>query len=236
MFRLFGVNRPRRLNNTRLRPRVEGLEWRDVPATLDINVTTHLDVVDPTDDVLNVISLREAIDKANDAVPAAGERHTIRFEGVAGETITLDPALGQLPAFTKNIFLDGAQYGVTIRRDPGAAVKHRLIQIGLASDSVLSGLTFRNGDVAGAAGAGRGGAVESTGVLTVENCFFAQNQGRDVGGAISATGGSLNLVNSTVTGNSAELGGGVYIGSSVTATITNTSITLNTASGGGGGI
>lgn len=54
---------------------------------------------------------------------------------------------------------------------------------------------------------GDGGAIASLGLLTIHRSSFVDNQADDYGGAISVDGGSPALTSSTLTGNTAGVGG-----------------------------
>ncbi len=206
------------------------MEDRVVPANLVLEVTTLMDTEDPND---GVFSLRERITQANGVAPDT--QHRIHFNNsLWGGTLRLDPQKGALPAFSKNIFLDGPTNRITIERDPGTAVKHRLIQINAFSTSTLARLKLLHGEVEGDSG----GAILSNGSLTVQDCEIRQNKAATFGGGIAAFGGTLDVVGSTITGNSANTsgGGGIYINPGVFTNITNSYILLNTTNGFGGGI
>ena len=89
-----------------------------------------------------------------------------------------------------------------------------------------------------AAGFG-GGGITSSGPLTVTGSTLSGNMavGTVGGGAIDYinTGSGLAIAGSTITGNSAQTGGGIRT-SSEGATITGTTISANNASGSGAGI
>ena len=78
----------------------------------------------------------------------------------------------------------------------------------LNGDSIIRGLTFKDGDADG----GHGGAIlsDSSDDLTVEDSVFVNNQGYD-GGAIYADDGVINIRRSTFTGNSADDEGGAIM-------------------------
>ena len=92
-----------------------------------------------------------------------------------------------------------------------------------------------------------GGAIhaDQAGVLTVKSSIFAGNRALTNGGAISVTGfevgppierATLVLVSSTVSGNSAVDGGGVFASNGAKVSVTGGVFTGNVASDDGGGI
>ena len=73
------------------------------------------------------------------------------------------------------------------------------------------------------------GDISSTGTLTLTNGTVAD------GGGINADGGTVTLVNSTVSGNTSRLfGGGIWCNGAVTLTLVDSTISGNTAETGGG--
>ncbi|HEX8567524.1 MAG TPA: carboxypeptidase-like regulatory domain-containing protein [Pyrinomonadaceae bacterium] len=98
---------------------------------------------------------------------------------------------------------------------------------------------------AGGGAGGVGGGIYSTGTLTVANSTVSGNNAElcngcgTSGGGIYNDGGTASLTNSTISGNTARYGGGIY--NTGTLTITSSTITANTAQGAvgpgsGGGI
>ncbi|MCI0331692.1 MAG: right-handed parallel beta-helix repeat-containing protein [Planctomycetes bacterium] len=127
---------------------------------------------------------------------------------------------------------------------------------GTLKDVAISGLTFSGGDPSG--GSSNGGAIStienltvtsstisgntavvgggiakigSTGQLTISQSTIDANTARSTGGGISATGGSLNVSQSTVSNNSAPLGSGA--GGGIWSSSTVTTIDSSTISGNG---
>jgi hypothetical protein len=87
----------------------------------------------------------------------------------------------------------------------------------------------------------RGGGIWNAGTLTVANSTIANNTaqswgsspGAGHGGGIQNTGGTVTITSSTITGNSASLGGGIY--GSGTIAITDSTISGNVSQAGQGG-
>ncbi len=103
-----------------------------------------------------------------------------------------------------------------------------------AGASTLDALTITGGD----AGSSKGGGIRViTGAqLTVANSTISGNSA-DVGGGVHVAVGALTLINTTVAGNSAQFGGGgISNGGTGTATLTNVTLSGNSASLAGGGI
>ena len=179
-------------------------------------------------------SLREAIEYINNHALPLRQRE-IRFaSGITGQTIALGSggAAGALD-LQEDVWINGTGRNITITR--GAFfVGGRLISVDEDVTSVVDGLTFTGGNIAG-------GAIESEGELTVRNCDFHDNTA-DRGAAIEALAGTLTVLNCEIYDNHAinegqGRGGGIDIYDSVTsATITDTWIHDNTSDDKGGGI
>lgn len=128
---------------------------------------------------------------------------------------------------------------------------HSTFLFNVSSALTLRGLTLQNGRSASGGGAidssgsltinssvftnndatgGNGGAIRSTGALTVTNSTFTGNIASAHGGAVDANGSlTSTLTGDTFSGNSASDGGALSFGTGNSATITNSTITGNTA-------
>ena len=110
--------------------------------------------------------------------------------------------------------------------------------------------TFSGNNAQGIIQSGRGGALYNTGssIMTVTNSTLSGNIATSsttpaYGGAIDNNGGTLNVTNSTFSGNTArnfsngnEGRGGAIASDSGTATVTNSTLSGNTAQGSGSAI
>ena len=151
-------------------------------------------------------SLRQALIDAN----AAAGADDIAFTVVPPATISL---LNTLPQITGPLTITGlGAANLTIRRDPGAASNFRIFDItaGAAPQVTITGVTLTNG-----------------------------NPGSLPGGAInvaSPAGLALTVVDSAITGNNANRGGGIAVGNGTSLTVRRTLIDGNAATGAGGGL
>jgi CSLREA domain-containing protein len=85
-------------------------------------------------------------------------------------------------------------------------------------------------------GAGpQGGAILNTGTLTVLNSTVSGNTASALGGGIYNNGGTLNVTNSTISGNSTAPGDGGGIYNTGVLSVTSSTISGNSASSGNGG-
>jgi hypothetical protein len=90
----------------------------------------------------------------------------------------------------------------------------------------ISGLTFTQGY------GGNGGAIQNFSNLTVSDCVITNSSATDSGGGIGNSDGSVTVINSTFTGNSAQESGAIdNHGSSLT--IIGSTFANNTALDGG---
>src|SRR5439155_26860863 len=109
------------------------------------------------------------------------------------------------------------------------------------------GITLTHTTVAGNSADEGGGIANVEGTITIANSAITKNLARHGGGRISTTvddpfrrlGAQVTLTNSTVSGNSAPVGGGIPNAprqSSVSLTLTNSTVARNSATQEGGGI
>ncbi len=109
-----------------------------------------------------------------------------------------------------------------------------------AAIDATRGLTITNSTISGnKTTQGSGGGIYARGTTKIVNCTISGNSGGtgNGGGLDFAGGGSLTITASTVSGNTASKGAGVFAYSNIgNSTITNSTITGNKATGAGGGI
>lgn len=94
----------------------------------------------------------------------------------------------------------------------------------------LHGVTIRNGDAV------TGGAINNNAVLTIDECTLADNHAAKYGAGIYNNAGTVTVVRSTISGNTLDpapgRGAGLY--NSGTMTILDSTVTDNSAVSGGG--
>jgi hypothetical protein len=169
-----------------------------------------------------------------DRVANAGTGDVITFAPeLAGGTITLLGAEIQVPTSMRIV---GPEGGITISGANGS----QIFRMGALFDVVLDNLTLRAGR---SLSSGLGGAIQSSGNLTIRNSTIEDNWAPQPGGAIFSSQGALTIVNSTIAGNGynadtqqfTPFGAGIYIARG-TVTIVNSTISGNSAANAGGGI
>src|SRR2546421_2413709 len=190
---------------------------------------------------------------ANSNDSGAGSLRDSIINACSGDTISFDTSAGHV---TSPITLTSGELlinkSLTIQ-GPGAGTltisgnnSSRVFDISLSQTANLSGLTIANGQVAGSNGTNKGGGILNAGNLTIDSCTISNNTSTGsgsinfAGGIFNATG-TLNITNSTVSGNSAvggctTEGGGITNGG--TLTITTSTVSNNSArdAGGCGGV
>lgn len=155
-------------------------------------------------------SLRDALTQAD----LNGEADTIDLSSISGQTISLSS--GPLTISEDDVTINGA--GVTV---DASQANSRVLEVFL-SDVTINDLTITGGTADGQ-------------VILDERGIGAP----DGGGGIVALDGRLELNNAVVSGNSAEIGGGVYFYSysgSGGLAVSNSTISGNDAARAGGGV
>jgi len=156
--------------------------------------------------------------------------NTITFDGdytiVLASHLTID----------RNVTIDGGGHTVTVSGNhivrgfvvnPGATLNINSLNVANGYANTVIGNTFPDGD---------GSGVHNRGTLFVTNSVFSDNHsylGWGHGGAIFNDTGTVTLVMTTISNNSAMFGGGIYnwLG---TLNVMNSTISDNYSAGGGG--
>ena len=206
--------------------------------TRSLTVSVNTEAVDPTD---GAISLREAIEFANDitgGLAGTGDADndgspidTITFDsGLTGQTITVANEL----VITSSVTIAGlGSDQLTISGGTGASDNHRVLRISDSNaanlfDVEINELTIRDGgsETANVFGAG----ISNEENLTLRNVTIEANDaGSSFGGGLAHFTGELNLIDSTIRGNFADSNGGGVNVSSGSTSIVNSTISGNTA-------
>ena len=197
----------------------------DAPTPLEPRIDTRPHVllapeviVSNTDDA-GPGSLRQAIADAADG-------SVIHFDAsIAGQTIVLSS--GKID-IDKALTIEGpVPAGMTI----SGGLTQRMLLIRSTANVVVRNVSLVNGNDQTASGGG--GAFFVNGILLLDHVLLANNQVANGGGALFVkSSGQVTLVNSTVSGNFANRGGGIE--SNGALTIWNSTITNNVSLDGGG--
>jgi len=167
-----------------------------------------------------------------------------------------------LPVIAANDNLTIVGNGHTIERSTAYATRDfRLLNVASGASLTLANLTLERGYAAGlansaaggaifnqgtltlsavtvqynvaAGGSAAGGGIWSSGTLTLENTEMRNSAA--VGGAVYIAAGTVNVTNSTFTGNHGNNGGGLYVAGGA-VTLTNDTVEFNVVNGSGGGL
>ena len=179
-------------------------------------------------------SFRQAILDANNATT---EPHNIDFAANITGTINLSSSLSMF----RDININAPALPITISGDGS----FRIFDI-LGSTTVnISGLNVTGGRAAAGSMGGRGGAfqVGSGSTLSLFDLAIFNNSVSASGGAIANLGGTVNITNCTLNGNSTFTilstgndGGAIRNENNGTVNINNSTISMNSAQDDGGGI
>ena len=175
-----------------------------------------------------LISLREAVIAANntagaDAITLGAGTYTLTRSGAnedAASTGDLD--------INGDLTINGAGANTTFI-DGGAL--DRVFEV-LGSTATISGVTLGNGSATDGGGIRVSGGSSS---LTLRETAVSDNTSTSTGGGILVLG-ALALDRVTIDGNSADVGGGLYVGNGASATLGNVTLSGNSATSNGGAI
>ncbi|NOT62858.1 MAG: hypothetical protein HOP19_21830, partial [Acidobacteria bacterium] len=133
----------------------------------------------------------------------------------------------------KNLTIQGPGANLlTVQNTAAASATSRVFLVNSGVTATISGLTISGANVSGGTA---GGGIRNLGTLTVTDSTISGNSANS-GGGISNTSGTLTVTNSTISNNSAPNGGSGIFNSS-TLNVTNATISNNsTTTGSGGGI
>jgi hypothetical protein len=228
----FRGTRTRRALARKYRPRLEGLETRQLLSTFTVVLGTDSGVSGGQQVTATSGDLRWCINQA-DHQPA-GTADTITFDPTlfaTPQTITLDSAKGALLLSDSNPLTIQGPTGRTATVSGGDAIEVLDITRGTVS---ISNLAISHGNASG-----NGGGISNSGTLTLTNCTFDHDVAGNAGGGLINLVGSAKLVGCILTHDSALDGGGIYSegSASVPAKLTLTSCNLSndSATGVGGG-
>lgn len=177
----------------------------------------------------DVSYLAQSIEEAN-TTPESSENICLAMEGYYNVE-SPDMSGYALPAITSEIVIFGN--GSTLARDGETTQEFGILRVENSGTLYLSNLTIRNGYNSGGSEPS-GGAISNAGIVVVTSSTLENNTAVDYGGAIFNTG-TLSLIDSTMTGNTAiNYGGGGIRSTDGSVDIINSVISGNSAGWGGG--
>ena len=218
---------------------------RTVYDTLDIGAFEYKAMVES----LVVTTTIDEDDGTSDAAFGTGTslREAIIYADTraGADTITFAPSLTAGGLATITLTLGQLQLtdtsGRTTITGPGAAMlsvdanqQNRVFFIATGASAAISGMTIKNGKETTVTG--MGGGIRNEGTLELLNTVLSGNSASFGGAIYSPTNGTLVITSSTISGNSANDGSGGGIISGGELTVTNSTVSDNTAGSGGGGI
>ena len=191
---------------------------KETPSTV---VTGLMDTINPLD---GVITLREALHYSQ--IDSLGSEITFSSDLFAGKPGTIIMRRGEFQ-FRNDVAVrgPGSELLTLDINSEGRAFN----VVGTETQVTLAGLTIRGGF-----GEEYGGAIYSRGMLELDDVAVVDNSASLGGGGIYNDGGSLIVTGSTIAGNSLEggyLGGGIY--NAGTISIVDSQLTANSAGYGG---
>ena len=232
------------------RPRLEVLEDRLTPAGFTVNGSTFTIILETGTSAAdyNGFSLYGAIAAAN-AMPGA---NTIVLPTGHYQNPYATNQFG-FPPITDELTIQGDGQGLTVIED-----FHEIRTFDAYAKLTITGVTMQDGagalnihggntvslsncTLTGNNATGDGGAIYNSGTLIINSCVLSDNIATGKGGAIYNTG-SLTIdktsgLSTTLSGNSATSGGGIYTDTALTVELKNSIINDNHAvTGNGGGI
>jgi hypothetical protein len=177
----------------------------------------------------------------------AGTLRQAISDAAPGDTINFAPSLTAVTLTSAELLIDkslaingpGANLLAVQRATTIGTPEFRIFDISpnTLSNVTISGLTIANGIYrAVIAFSFSGGGISATSVvLTITGCTISGNQGIRGGGIFANGNVTVNLINSTLSENSADDAGGAIL-TIGTLNVTNSTISNNSAAGRGGGI
>ena len=167
-------------------------------------------------------SLRQAV---IDACPGS----TITFDM---NTVTSPISLsGGRIIIDKNLTIQGPGASLlTVQNTAAASGTSYAFHINAGVTATISGLTISGGNVNTT---NFGGGITNLGSLSVSDCRVSNNTASGGGGILNQA--SLTMTNSTISGNTAQVGGGIY-NAGLTLNISNSTISGNSTTADGAGI
>jgi hypothetical protein len=226
----------------RVRPRLEALEDRIVPATYYISNLGDTGQADPHDSTGMTGDLRYCLNKLS---TSPDQNNRIQFVHGAQElTGTINIGATPLPTIQKNVTLVGpgalGNFPIVVQGSATVSNPYSIITIGPSVVAEIDGLWITGGYADSGPNGGGGGVKNHGSSLSLSNDLISYNTSLGDGGGIenTASDSNLHLSNDVIQYNTAfGNGGGIAnFGSLVNDSGDNSKIDDNNAYGNGGGI
>ena len=188
--------------------------------------------------IFKVYSADQVVTNNNDS--GAGSLRQAISDVHDGGTITFDDnytiTLGSSLSVSKSLTITGNGAGNTIIQAAATAgtATYRVIQI-TSGTVILQEMTLRHGKTATGGTTNYGACIQINGSstdVTIKNCYITDNQTGSNGGAIDVFQSTINILNSTLSGNSGFHGGAVYT-DDATVVVSNSTFYNNTSDNSG---
>lgn len=140
-----------------------------------------------------------------------------------------------LPSITSEIEIIGNGHTI-LRSRAGSTPDFRFFHIATTGDLNLNNVTITNGSGVGAFPSNIGGSILNEGTLTLTNSTLSGNSALAGGAIFSVSSQTLNIIDSTISQNTAAVqGGAIYEVGDSTINIVNSTLSQNEATTDGGG-
>ena len=175
------------------------------------------------------------------AIENVGNGETITFNIVGNDVITITSELGITESMTINGYNAATGNNVTVQVTAPGTSTWRVFNINASGETVtIENMTIKGGDISGfeQQTAGYGGGIFVRGDLSLDDVTVSGSKAY-LGGGIYEYAGTTTITNSTITSNTANNGGGIFISSNAAVIISGSTISSNSANhsmGKGGGI
>ena len=160
-----------------------------------------------------------------------GSNDRVLFNLPANSTITLTVANGGEIPITNNGTLEIIETATSNLRISGNNTS-RVFFVNPGANLMINGVTITNGRTTVGS---NGGGIRNNGTLTLTNSTVSGNTA-NLGGGINIFNGTLTLTNSTVSGNTAAGFGGGIFNREGTLNLTSVTVAFNSATNTGGGV
>lgn len=150
--------------------------------------------------------------------------------GCTYSIVTPAVAATALPQITGNVTLVGGP-GTTIRRDPAALTAFRVLDVAAGGTLRVAGISILSGTTAGV-----GGGIQNAGTLRLRHVTLAGNRAANGGGLANTAGATATVSRSLVNANATTGVGGGGIINFGTLTVLGSVMSANTAPINGGGL
>ena len=223
------------VNNSGLTGNTTALNVTDGTVSLDnSDITNNATGINVADSGSVTMTGGKIANNTTAGLSVSGGSATVSGAEISGNATGLNVSGGTVE-IKDNTSLTGNTTGITVA-DSGSVT----MTGGKIANNTTAGLSVSGGSatVSGAEISGNATGINvSGGKVTINNSQISDNKTTGNGGGLNISGGEVNIVGSTISNNSGNHGGGLNIsGTDTKVTLINTNITGNTADGIGAGM